>query len=1646
MAEQTIDQLNIEINAKAKSNNNELDKLADSIQRLKSSVGAGVDKLSGIAASLGNLSSTLSGLKSQSGIVSSLANSIDKLNSVKTDNISGSIAALTKSLGTLGGMDPTLKILISDLATLAKSGTGGVSGNALSLEAAAAKAQATIDQSALKSAKAQEGLQTIADKNKAIEDSARAAAQQEQQLTDSINTAIQEHIVQYGSAGGFSNKTATGLESVLPDYGTETSTWPKNAPSEINTESINSLKAAMGEVGSTAASAMSEVSSGSSRATSFVDKLKQSFSDAKDKLSSLGSSSNSFFSMGRFYGWYFILRQIASAFGGFINNINSFIENKNLFDVAMGTSAQAGEKLAQSLQNVLGVDFGEAMRNMGLFEQLTTSFGIVNKQATTMSENLTQLGYDISSFFNIPTSEAFDKLQSGLTGQVRAIRELGIDTSNARLQEELYNLGFKEKVRNLTEADKAVLRYIAIMKQTGNAQGDMARTLSSPANQLRILQAQLQITGRAIGSIFIPALNAILPPVTAVIEVIGDLASELASLFGFKFPKFDYSSLTDITNAADDTADSVGNIGDSAQKSKKQLDNLISGFDELNIIQDNSDEDQNGSGTGSNGGNILGGVDLPTYNTLADAVSSRIDALKQKIKDFLEAFKEDPLKIFADALWGVNGAFSELGKWLSALDYADILNGITAAIMAFGLTKNPILALAIGAIATAISHFLPYKSKIDLLNGSLIALGGALVLKAFTGMPFKLALGISTLLESGLVELIGTDNSINLLTSALTGLGIGMLAFSFTGNLPLAVGIGAVAAAMSGLAIHFSDMQIAPALLSGVVSGLLAFKLGMDSWASGAVGLGVALVSFAELNDLAPELRVGLLGLAGAVTGLGAAFQLGFGPTGMIITAVAGAFIGLGAGIIQAEQDAEKADLEKRFGSIKLSAQECEDVAERLTKTPWTVKIDAAIDANDKLKDMEKTIESDVETLNELNFKVSIGLQLTKEEENDYKTTINSFIKDTKSYIQQQQYSVTLAINASYAPGSDTQKNLLQFVNSYYGGAQKQLDSLGKQLSDEVNKAFSDNVLTEGEYLKIESIEQKMQAIIDKISDAEYKAKLNNLTVDASEKGFTADSFKDLQTQIQKSAQDRLDKADQVRVKAKAAAELKLDEDGDKAAYDKAITEAQAYYDQQKATIELNGVDVSLDTLKTKFSNELKSAEPAFSGSITDAFKNGFYTSLGNPQSQKEVYEQPVTALISGMEAQYSMGLANSNISTATRKELSTLISQLQPTETDLQQIAAASLKAGKEVPSNVAKGISDIEEMKAVTGNSAAIDYEIGKKLSTDSDFLNTLSTSKDAGKSVDKNVAQGLTDNLQLEKDSASGAITGIRDTVTGKTIEITPTLQKNLQDLGINMSNSLVTGVENKTPDGKTASVAAGEKSITDVGAGVNNKQADLKKQMSGVGTNAISSMTNSAQAQGTKDIPLWQQIVLAFVTQIKIKLGIASPSKVFSDIGNNMIQGLWNGIQDTWNGFIGWWSKLKIKVPKLEFGWENLDDFDNIAAKAAKKLGFTEVPTVHIGYDELSWYANGGIFDTPSVIGVGEYSGASSNPEVVAPQSIIRETVTEGNEGLAEAIIAAAEKIVEAIQEKDTSVKLNDKVLATSTNKVNANKGYNLGLST
>ena len=328
-------------------------------------------------------------------------------------------------------------------------------------------------------------------------------------------------------------------------------------------------------------------------------------------------------------GFEAIRRSVSS----WIKESNDYVENLNLFTVAMGEYASSAQEYAETVSEAMGIDPSAWMRNQGVFMTLATGFGVASDRASTMSQQLTQLGYDISSFFNVNVEDAMQRLQSGLAGELEPLRRLGYDLSQAKLEAVALSLGIDRTFESMTQAEKAQLRYYAIMTQVTTAHGDMSRTLNAPANQLRVLKAQLEQAARALGNIFIPALNALLPYAIAAVKVVRELANELALLAGFTLPEVDYSGITTGASGVSDTLDE-------ATGSAKKLKKTLLGIDELNVM---TDPRSGSSGAGSGAGAF--NFDLPTYDFMGD-ITKNIDDVYKTMKKILS-----PLKKIVKAIW-----------------------------------------------------------------------------------------------------------------------------------------------------------------------------------------------------------------------------------------------------------------------------------------------------------------------------------------------------------------------------------------------------------------------------------------------------------------------------------------------------------------------------------------------------------------------------------------------------------------------------------------------------------------------------------------------------------------------------------------------------------------------------------------------------------------------------------------------------------------------------------------------------------------------------------------------------------------------------------------------------------------------------------
>lgn len=608
------------------------------------------------------------------------------------------------------------------------------------------------------------------------------------------------------------------------------------------------------------------------------------------------------------------VRTGARVIASWITESNSYIENLNLFNASMGKYTEEARRYAEQVGELMGIDPGEFMRNQGIFMTITEGFGVASDRAYIMSKNLTQLGYDLSSFFNISFADAMQKLESGISGELEPLRRLGYDLSQARLQQEAWNLGIERNITDMTQAEKAQLRYYAIMTQVTTAQGDMARTLNAPANQLRILQSQVVQAARALGNIFIPILNAVLPYAIALAKVIRILANTIASFFGFKLPEIDYSGVSAGASAVGDLADNAGDAGKglgNAAKGAKKLKNALLGIDELNIISPN-DSSSLGSGGGAGGVGGVGGGDLgfelPEYDFIGDLVNSKVDEIVKMITDALNEITAicSGFMLAIGTILVVTGANIPLGLGLMAAGAV----GLASVVISNWDAMSERLAKVLTTVTSVLGGFLLAIGAFLAFSGVNVPLGAGLMVAGATSLATAAAINWKFLNGD-------MSNTLSILTGIVSGglLAMGAL-FAFTGvSVPL--GIALMAAGAVGLATTVGlnwDAMSKPlkntiGLLEGIVGGalltfgaILAFTgvnipLGVGMIAAGAVSLvsAVALNWDSLTGDLSSSITSLTAIVSGALLGVGAILALTGVATGLGIGMLAVGAVGLAA-------------------------------------------------------------------------------------------------------------------------------------------------------------------------------------------------------------------------------------------------------------------------------------------------------------------------------------------------------------------------------------------------------------------------------------------------------------------------------------------------------------------------------------------------------------------------------------------------------------------------------------------------------------------------------------------------------------------------------------------------------------------------------
>lgn len=537
-----------------------------------------------------------------------------------------------------------------------------------------------------------------------------------QQTINAITAAGSVSPAQLSAAGSM---TRSAMRSSGGGFGRSLSGAMKSA--------FHGLSGVTGRIGSSISGSMKTIWSGFGNVLVGVKTgAVQAASGLKGFLSSLqnanrGSRSLTT-SLGMLYAKFWTLRRAINLVSTSFKSSMDFIETYHYFDVAMTKIgednrdlwAQYGYDSAESYvqsfskralelnEKMTGYVFDEygygksnGLKNLGLsadlvmqyqaqYAQMADSIGMSGEAALATSKAMTMLAGDWSSLKNISFESSFQKMASALAGQSRAVRSLGIDITQTALQQQLYDLGIDVSISKLNQAQKAQVRMIAILKQSQVAYGDLAKTINTPANQLRMLEENTKSLARTIGNLFLPIVQKVLPLLNGIIIALRTIFEWIATLLGVDISKI-VTSTADIDINMDDFSDSVGDAADALEEAEEEAEKLkktILGFDELHILNgpDTKDEKtEDGKSNPLDNGlldiallDALGAYER-AWNEAFDKVSSKAQEFADKIlgaaRKIYDYFKAKDWEALGNYIaGGINGGLKKAYDWITTTD------------------------------------------------------------------------------------------------------------------------------------------------------------------------------------------------------------------------------------------------------------------------------------------------------------------------------------------------------------------------------------------------------------------------------------------------------------------------------------------------------------------------------------------------------------------------------------------------------------------------------------------------------------------------------------------------------------------------------------------------------------------------------------------------------------------------------------------------------------------------------------------------------------------------------------------------------------------------------------------------------------------
>lgn len=439
------------------------------------------------------------------------------------------------------------------------------------------------------------------------------------------------------------------------------------------------------------------------------------------------------------------------------------------------------------------------------------------------------------------------------------------------------------------------------------------------------------------------------------------------------------------------------------------------------------------------------------------------------------------------------------------------------------------------------------------------------------------------------------------------------------------------------------------------------------------VGIGSAIVAYKVIN--------GIIGMVNAFKSMSLVLT---NPWLLVLVGVAAAIVGIATAIKTAEKQAAKSNLAEHFGDIALSMEEISEAADYLIRTEGLTKVEESLAAFGELDGIADSMQDSINAINKMNWKVSIGMELSADEQDSYKAEIENYIAQAQAYVEQERYALDIGFSAMSDLDPD-ESNAVDKIRQFYENKQGELSEFGVKLSDAVTEAFADGFLDIDEANKIAELQAQMANIEKALATSDFDAQLKVMELQYSGAELDAESFQALQEEL--AAQTEAAAASFEESLQKNLAAAKVTFDGGGMNLEEYNTAVNAFYEEYLSAVsELEGksLDFQINTIMQQYSDDV------------DAFRenmNEVMAEFSDDAYSWDWTERPVIMMDAMVQSLY-----DNDISKDTKQAIAMLLESMQPSVEQMEALKKQYEDLGMEIPKSIQETLANADLLGAMT------------------------------------------------------------------------------------------------------------------------------------------------------------------------------------------------------------------------------------------------------------------------------------------------------------------------------------------------------------